>query len=77
MKKKQNLLIIASLALAGMLMTACDDNTSGSSNTSFTPVTVNGEVYQINLKDPEMSLPYVAIDETIDLDEIALIPLRI
>ena len=69
MKKKQNLLIIASLALAGMLMTACDDNTSGSSNTSFTPVTVNGEVYQINLKDPEMSLPYVAIDETIDLDE--------
>lgn len=67
MKKKQNILVIASLALAGMLMTACN-NEDGASST-FKPATVDGEVYQINLKSPDITLPYVAVDQTIDLDD--------
>lgn len=69
MKKKQKLLVIASLALAGMLMTACDNEGGSTSQTSFVPVTVDGEVYQINVKDTDKLLPYVAVDQTIDLDD--------
>lgn len=65
MKSKKKLLVIASLALAGMLMTSCGDDEGGSSSGNSV-VQVDGDVYAIRSKG---DLPYVSVNQTINLDD--------
>lgn len=75
MKNKKKLLVIASIALLGTLMTACgNDGGNDDSESSFSAVTVDGDVYQFSFTDKELS--YVKVGETINLDDYYFVEMQ-
>ena len=66
MKHNKKLLVLASFALLGGLMTGCVQGGSNS-QTGDSVVQIDGDVYTITAK--AKSLDYVRVNETVDLDE--------
>ncbi len=74
MKNKKKLLVIASIALLGTLMTACGNDDASGNTSNFSAVTVDGDVYQFSYTDKD--LPYVKVGQTINLDDYFFVEMQ-